>query len=157
MSGKHRPVDLVGAVVIGAALIMPAIATSGPNERSLSTFDACLVDEGGSTAYVCASKELSNVVVYCSNGFFKYDDLDEAPTYDGEFSCPDGGELTGILVKAGSARYDGEPLADLPAGSGLMMTDLAVCEAAPECPTPSADDEELEEEEEEEEEEEIIG
>ena len=144
---KEKRTDLIGLIAI--TLMVPCSAMAGP-EESIADIGACLTDE--STAHVCSTKELSNIVVQCSDGetettyLFKYDDLDDPENwpegqtspYQGDFSCPEGGDVTAVFVKSGRHKYDGPAVEGLLPGSGAIFTPLA-CTEEIEC---SATDEE---------------
>jgi hypothetical protein len=137
---------LVG--VIGAVFMLPAIAAAAPNAKSLAQIEAC--EEDASTARVCTSKELSNVVLQCGDAemetsyYVKFDDLDDPENWpegqltanQGSFTCPDGDSLLAVFVKSGSQKYDGESLAGLPGGGGAVWSPLA-CSAESDCETSS--------------------
>ena len=116
-------------LVAGAAIstLMVADDAAAANENSIAQFSAC-VDEA--EVFVCSSKDLSNVVLQCTSGAEKFDDLDETDTgASGTFSCSDGSVPTSIWVKSGSQKSgDG-------AGFGGLFSPQA-------CPTecPAADD-----------------
>jgi len=136
----------------GIAFLIPYLALAGP-ENSSADISACLVDSD--TTHVCSSKQLSNIVVQCSDGetestyFYRYDDLDDVESwpegqtspYAGDFSCPEGGELVAVFVKSGRDKYDGPALTGLPPGSGAVWSPLA-CSTETVCPTPSEGEEE---------------
>ena len=140
-------------VSIGLAVIVclvPHIVMADP-ENSSADISACLSD--ADTAHICSSKELSNIVVQCSDGetettyFFKYDDLDDVANwpegqtsaYAGDFSCPEGGDLVAVFVKSGREKYNGLALEGLPPGSGAIWSPLA-CSAETVCPAPSEEE-----------------
>ena len=155
-------------VLAGLTLPFCDIALSDPSPKSVASVAACLTAENAVLA--CASKELSNVVIQCSNSetettsYFKYDDLafEEdnpyfallASPYQGAFPCPEGtGDPVAVFIKSGSAKTPraGE-FALLPPGSGVVPEgELLACpaELTELCPSPSVDDEEEEEEEDE--------
>ena len=78
---EGRRTLLVG--LAGIACLIPNLLLAGP-ENSSADISACLVDSD--TTHVCSNKELSNIVVQCSNGeegsyFYKYDDLDDVENW----------------------------------------------------------------------------
>ena len=119
-----------------------------PNYRSEAIINACL-DEASTSAFVCSSKELSNVVLQCSGEdgvyFFKYDDLDLDPAFDGDFVCqsldengvplePNGDTIQAVWVKSGSFK-DPSPPDGPPSGFGMnMIFNPEFCVV--ECPEP---------------------
>lgn len=135
----------------GIAFLIPQLVLAGP-ESSSAEISACLVDSD--TTHVCSSKELSNIVVQCSDGetestyFYKYDDLDDVENwpegqtsaYAGDFSCPEGGELVAVFVKSGREKYDGAALEGLPPGVGAIWSPLA-CSVETTCPSPGEEEE----------------
>ncbi|HEX9851918.1 MAG TPA: hypothetical protein VGA68_02855 [Woeseiaceae bacterium] len=135
---------LVGA--IGAVFMLPAIAAADPNAKSVAQIEAC--EETASTARVCSSKELSNIVLQCGNAetsyYFKFDDLDNPENWpegqltatQGSFTCPDGDSLLAVFVKSGSQKNDGEILAGLPGAGGAIWSPLA-CSTESDCESSS--------------------
>jgi hypothetical protein len=135
---------LVGA--IGAVFMLPAIAAAGPNARSVAQIEAC--EEDASTARVCSSKELSNIVLQCGNAetsyYIKFDDLDNPENWpegqltatQGSFTCPDGDSLLAVFVKSGSQKNDGQTLAGLPGAGGAIWSPLA-CTTESDCESSS--------------------
>ncbi len=131
--------------LLGLMLIFSAAASAAPGENSVADIVAC--SEGDGTVRACSSKELSNVVLECSDGessfYVKFDDLDseEDPypgldtPYEGTFSCPGGGDVLAVFVKSGSGKFDG---AGAPSGSGTLW-DPDACPA--ECPETGEDGE----------------
>ena len=123
----------LGAVLAAVLLAMPVFAIAGPSPKSVAVIAACAVD--ASTARVCSSKELSNVILRCraADGgtfFHKFDDLDEVlleNPHDANFSCPDGATLVAVFAKSGSAKYDGPEVSGLPSGAGGVFLNLAAC------------------------------
>lgn len=149
MIGKLRDsrIDfyLVGA--IGAVFMLPSVAAATPNENSVADIGVC--QEDTSTARVCSSKDLSNIVLQCGDAetsyYVKFDDLDDPENWpegqltadQGSFSCPEGDSLLAVFVKSGSGKYEGESLVGLPAGSGAVWSPLscAVTESESDCET----------------------
>ena len=118
---KNIGAGLGAAGLCGLMLVLSATASAAPNQKSVADVVACLEDE--STVRACSSKELSNVVVQCTDGessyYIKYDDLEDlVDPYIGFFSCP-GGTIEAVFVKSGSDKIKSE--ADgLPSGSGTL-------------------------------------
>jgi hypothetical protein len=150
MFSKLRDVriDLCLAGAFGAVFMLPAIAAAGPNAKSLAQIEAC--EEDASTARVCSSKELSNIVLQCRNAetdttyYVKFDDLDNPKNWpegqltatQGSFTCPDGDNLLAVFVKSGSQKNDGEILAGLPGAGGAIWSPLA-CSTESDCESSS--------------------
>jgi hypothetical protein len=90
---------------------------------------ACL--ESTATVRACSTKELSNVLVQCSDEsgsyFVKYDELDDGDfeglvtPYEGVFSCPEG-DVIAVFVKSGRNGYDGPAIDGLPPGTGAAWS-----------------------------------
>ena len=94
---------------------------------------------------MCSTKALSNVIVRCNVGegtsFVKFDDLHAfrtphqgvdfalASPYQGDFSCPAGSTIVAVFVKSGSEKYSGPAIANLPRGSGAIISNLGTCSA----------------------------
>ena len=120
-SSKNIGAGLGAAGLVGLMLVLSATASAKPNAKSVADVAACLEDE--STVRACSSKELSNVVVQCTDGessyYIKYDDLEDlVDPYVGFFSCPEA-TVEAVYVKSGSDKSGGK--ADgLPAGSGTL-------------------------------------
>lgn len=137
---------LGAAGLLGLMLVWASVASAEPDDNSVADIVAC--DEGDGTVRACSSKELSNVVLECSDGessfYVKFDDLDseEDPypgldtPYEGTFSCPGDGQVLAVFVKSGSGKFDG---GGTPAGSGTLW-DPDACPAV--CPEPGGDDDE---------------
>jgi hypothetical protein len=135
---------LVGA--IGAVFMLPLITAAEPNARSRAQIEAC--EEDASTARVCSSKELSNIVLQCSNAetsyYIKFDDLHNPENWpegqltatQGSFTCPDGDTLLAVFVKSGSEKNDGTILAGLPGAGGAIWSPLA-CSTESDCDSSS--------------------
>ncbi len=135
---------LVGA--IGAMFMLPAIASAEPNAKSRAQIEAC--EEDPSTARVCSSKELSNIVLQCGNAetsyYVKFDDLDNPENWpegqltatQGSFTCPDGDSLLAVFVKSGSQKNDGAILAGLPGAGAAIWSPLA-CSTVTDCESSS--------------------
>ena len=147
VSATTRSIRLAACVVLAA----PFSVLAQPNANSIAAIAACEVD--GSTAFVCSSKELSNVVLQCSSEggitFVKFDDLEDTlgeNLHEGEFACPEGSTVEGVFVKSGSAKAD--PQEGLPRGAGAFFG-LEACPV--ECPEVPVDGEEPEEDEDEDE------
>jgi|GEM_PF-5255795 len=131
-SSKNIGAGLGAAGLVGLMLVLSATASARPNENSVADVAACLEDE--STVRACSSKELSNVVIQCTDGessyYIKYDDLEDlVDPYVGFFSCP-GATVEAVYVKSGSDKSGGKA-DDLPAGSGTLWVS-AECPVA--CP-----------------------
>jgi len=120
-SSKNIGAGLGAASLCGLMLVLSTAASAKPNAKSVADVAACLEDE--STVRACSSKELSNVVVQCTDGEssydIKYDDLEDLDDpYVGFFSCPEA-TVEAVYVKSGSDKSGGK--ADgLPAGSGTL-------------------------------------
>lgn len=150
MINKLRDVriDLYLLGAIGTAFMLPCIAAAAPHDNSLAEIGVCEEDE--STARVCSTKELSNIVLQCGDAetetsyYIKFDDLDDSENWpegqltanQGSFSCPDGDSLMAVFVKSGSQKYEGNSLDGLPAGSGAVFSPLA-CSTESDCETSS--------------------
>jgi len=124
---------MVSLFLVGATASMAA----PPNYKSVAIINSCL-NEALTTASVCSSKELSNVVLQCSGEdgiyFFKYDDLDLNPAFEGDFVCPlvdengdpivpiesNGDTIQAIGVKSGSFK-DPDPPEGAPSGFGMIF------------------------------------
>lgn len=143
LEGKRR----ISIGLVGIAFLIPQLALAGP-EHSIAEWSACLIDSD--TTHVCSSKELSNIVVQCTNGeegtyFYKYDDLDDVENwpegqtspYAGDFTCPEGGDLVAVFIKSGREK---STLEGLPPGSGAIWSPEA-CSVETVCPTPGEDEE----------------
>ena len=125
-------------------LVFSATASAEPDENSVADIVAC--SEGDGSVRACSSKELSNVVLECSDGessfYVKFDDLDseEDPypgldtPYEGTFSCPGDGEVLAVFVKSGSGKSG---VGGAPSGSGTFW-DPDACPA--ECPETGEED-----------------
>ena len=122
---RLRIAAMAGVLTIG--LPVAAGADGGGAETS-----ACLEESGAVRA--CSNKELSNVVLQCSDGsgsyFVKYDELDEGSyeglitPYEGNFSCPQG-DVIAVFIKSGRNTYGGQAIEGLPPGSGALWSPLA--------------------------------
>jgi hypothetical protein len=137
---------LLGAV--GTAFMLPSIAAAAPDDRSLAEIGVC--EEDSSTARVCSTKDLSNIVLQCGDAetetsyYIKFDDLDDPENWpegqltadQGSFACPDGDSLMAVFVKSGSLMYEGDSFDGLPAGSGAVFSPLA-CSTESDCDTSS--------------------
>lgn len=134
----------------GSALLLAMQAAAQPAPQSLSEVSACSEDD--STAFVCSTKDLSNVILQCGDEsgstYVKFDDdpddgslpIDEESN-QGSFSCPEGNVLA-VFVKSGSAFNTDATIAGLPRGSGAMIN-LEACTAETlDCPDPDADEDE---------------
>ncbi len=155
MIGKLRDprIDLYLIGAIGAVFMLPSVAAAAPNENSLADIGVC--QEETTTARVCSSKELSNIVLQCGDAetsyYVKFDDLDDPENWpdgqltasQGSFSCPEGDSLLAVFVKSGSAKYEGESLVGLPPGSGAVWSpsSCASTESGSDCETVSEPDE----------------
>ena len=119
----------------------------GPNENSIATTAACIQSDGSARVYSC--KGISNVVIWCSGTYIKFDNVssDDGEVYEDVFSCGDaGGSIDWVAVKSGSQMhkkhhgdYDGSDVpAGAPSGSGLFDGDIPYCyDLAPaDIPTP---------------------
>jgi hypothetical protein len=147
---RDSRIDLYLVGAIGAAFMLPAIAAAGPNARSVAQIEVC--EEDSSTARVCSSKDLSNIVLQCNDGetsyYIKFDDLDNPQNWpegqlsstQGSFTCPDGDSLLAVFVKSGSKKNDGELLAGLPGAGGAIWSPLA-CSTESDCEASSENDE----------------
>ena len=104
-------------VATGFAATANADAKGNPNPRSVATVTACTVDS--TTVRVCASKDLSNVVLQCTAAdsttvLVKFDDLEVGNV--ASFSCTDPvtqaalGDVSALWVKAGSMKTTGGPV-----------------------------------------------
>lgn len=119
-----------------------------PNENSVATTGACLVDDG-KAARVCSTKGISNVVLWCGSTWVKHEDFGPGEVYEATVGCvngqgdPVGGQISMVAVKSGSQKHakhhpDGyDP--DLtgttsppPSGSGLFMKP-GYCELSSSC------------------------
>ena len=141
----------LGVMLTGILIAVPLIGAAGPNGYSYA--DIVICRDKSMRAWVCSSKELSNVVVQCgdieleTSYFFKSDDLDDPENwpegqltaYEGLFSCSNGNILA-VFVKSGSKKYSGG-LEGLPPGSGATFG-LQDCPEVVVCPEPSEEDEE---------------
>jgi hypothetical protein len=131
--------------MIGSALTLlagPLTALAAPNAASVAQVAACA--ETDTSAFVCSSKGLSNVILQCSDAesshFEKFDDLDDdGDVYQGSFAC-ESGSLDAVFIKSGSFRSAGGP-----AGAGEMISGLEACPA--DCPDVAAEEEDEGEEE----------
>jgi len=142
-----RPAELLAAL----ALSVPSIGLTAPSSKSEATIDACL--ENTTTAFVCSSKELSNVVLQCDDGegsqfWVKADDLDEAGLdnpFQASFVCEltdeEGtvlatGTVVNVFVKSGSKKAGPGEAPGAPFGGiGEAFFGPALCSDAPaECP-----------------------
>ncbi len=132
----------LGVMLTGILIAVPLIGAAGPNSNSNSyaVIAVCLEDQDPTTARVCSSKELSNVVLQCTGdpAFHKVDDLDDTENpfpglvtpHEGLFTCPNG-TIEAVFVKSGSKKFTGE-LEGLPPGSGMIFNPVACSEACPE-------------------------
>lgn len=128
--------SLIPAAAGALALSMQG-AVAAP---STAETDACLEESGAVRA--CSTKELSNVVVQCSEGlgsyFVKYDELDDGTyeglidPYSGSFTCPSG-KVLAVFIKSGNNRYSEETIEGLPPGSGAQWMPLACSEDPADC------------------------
>jgi hypothetical protein len=139
MTKRTKRALLHGPMSAGVLLTLPLVLQADPSPRSVATVAACAMSE--TTVSVCSSKELSNVILQCSDGegssyFFKIDDLDAAELenpYQGDFSCPDGDLIEAVFVKSGSTKSGAAPGAGQEALFGLAMCPVS-------CPAPSGGD-----------------
>ena len=99
------------AMLCGLLLTLPVLADKGgiPNDgggnakRNSTTDIAICANDDATEAFVCAGKELSNVVLGCADGFVKFDDLEAI--YEGTFACEDGGTINSVSAKAGTSVF----------------------------------------------------
>lgn len=145
---RETRANLCLAGAIGALFMLPLISTAAPNARSVAQIEAC--EENESTARVCSSKELSNIVLHCADAetessyYIKFDDLDNPENWpegqvdatQGSFSCPDGDSLLAVFVKSGSQKNDGAILPGLPGAGGAIWAPLA-CTTESDCDSSS--------------------
>ena len=126
-----------------AGLLTIVLPVAAGADGSGAETSACVEESGAVRA--CSDKELSNVVLQCSDEsgsyFVKYDELDEGTfeglisPYEGSFSCPQG-EVIAVFIKSGRNTYGGPAVEGLPPGSGAQWSPLACgaeensCEAA---------------------------
>jgi hypothetical protein len=135
---KNLRAGLGVAGLVGLIMALAGPASAEPAENSISDIEACLDDD--STVKVCSSKELSNVIVQCTDGessyYIKYDDLEDlVDPYVGFFACP-GATVESVYVKSGSGKF-GDGTDGLSAGTGVRWEPS---ECPVECPPTGEDD-----------------
>ena len=136
---KSLRAGLGAAGLVGLTMALAGPASAGPSGNSIADIEACL--DGDSTVKVCSSKELSNVVVQCTDGessyYIKYDDLEDlVDPYVGYFACP-GATVEVVYVKSGSGKL-GDGTDGLSAGTGVRWEPS---ECPVECPPTGEEDE----------------
>ncbi|MGD8977952.1 MAG: hypothetical protein PVG91_10130 [Gammaproteobacteria bacterium] len=137
---RNLRAGLGAAGLVGLVMALAGPASAEPNENSIADIEACL--DGDSTVKVCSSKELSNVIVQCTDGessyYVKYDDLEDlVDPYVGFFTCP-GATVEAVYVKSGSGKLE-DGVDGLNAGTGALWEPS---ECPVECPPVGEDDDE---------------